>query len=153
MNVLIVYASQFGSTKRFAMVMGDALAKRHAVRVVSVEDARELTGDNVDLLLVGAPTQIHGLRLLARPFLATLRQHAFVGVASAAFDTRMEGPERRTGSAARAIGKRLVAAGCPVVAEPVGFVLTDFKGVPRVGEDERAIAWALTAADRIAVPV
>ena len=47
MNVLIVYGSQYGVTEHFAKLMGDALAARHTVRVLSVEDAHDVTGDDV----------------------------------------------------------------------------------------------------------
>jgi hypothetical protein len=66
MNDLVVYASQFGNTERLARVIGSALEPRHRVRVVATKDARALTGEDVDLLLVGAPTQMFGRRLLVR---------------------------------------------------------------------------------------
>ena len=110
-----------------------------------------LTGDDVDLLLIGAPTQVHGWRLLVRPFLTTLREQAFVGVATAAFDTRMGGPTLGTGSAAEAIAKRARAAGCRLVAPPTGFHVSEVHGHPLPGEEDRAVAWALAAAEAVAI--
>ena len=55
MNVLVVYASQFGNTERLARAIGAALEGRHNVRVIAAKDARALTGEGLDLLLVGAP--------------------------------------------------------------------------------------------------
>lgn len=60
--------------------------------MVRARDARALTGDGVDLLLVGAPTQMFGRRLLVRSFLDGLTRHGYGGVAVVAFDTRMGTP-------------------------------------------------------------
>ena len=151
MNVLIVYGTQYGTTEHIARRMGQALAARHIVQVAAVDEALPLTGDDVDLLLIGAPTQVHGWRLLVRPFLTTLREQAFVGVATAAFDTRMGGPTLGTGSAAEAIAKRARAAGCRRVAPPTGFHVSEVHGHPLPGEEDRAVAWALAAAEAVAI--
>ncbi len=100
MNLLVVYASQFGNTEHLAKTIGSALEPRHTVRVIAAKDARDLTGEGVDLLLVGAPTQMFGRRRLVRSFLDGLTRHGFSAVAAAAFDTRMGHPdpeERRRG--------------------------------------------------------
>jgi len=151
MNVLIVYGTQYGTTEHIARRMGEALAPRHVVRVADVDAALPLTGDDVDLLLIGAPTQLHGWRLLVRPFLNTLREQAFVGVAAAAFDTRMDGPARGAGSAAGAIARRVKAAGCRLVAPPAGFLVAHVHGDPMPGEEDRAAAWAIAAAEAVAI--
>ena len=39
MNVLVVYASQFGTTEKVARIIGGALEAWHTVRVVSTKDA------------------------------------------------------------------------------------------------------------------
>lgn len=141
MDILIVYGSQFGTTAHLARAMGDALAPDHTVRVLHARDAATTPGSEVDLLVVGAPTQMHGLRLLVRPFLATLGTRGYRDVAAAAFDTRASGPEDRTGAAADGIARRLTKAGCRIVRPPIGFVVDDWKGPLAAGEEARAIAW------------
>jgi flavodoxin len=143
-NILVVYASQYGNTQRIAGAVARALAVAHDVRVVHAPDAGVVTGDGVDLLLVGAPTQMRGLRNLADPFLAGLALRGFRGVAAAAFDTRLADLVQRT--AADVIAERLVQAGCRVVAAPAGFRVGGLEGPLADGEEERAARWALDVA-------
>lgn len=150
MNVLIVYGSQFGTTEHLARVMGEALTPEHRVQVVPEKSARSLTGEGLDVLLVGAPTQFGGQRILVRRFLNGLRDHGFAGVAAAAFDTRSPGEESKTGAAARIIEEQLRAAGCAVVAPPEGFIVPNYKGLAP-GEEVRARAWASNVVRSVAL--
>jgi flavodoxin len=151
MNVLVVYASQFGNTERLARVVGAALEPRHQVRVVRARDARALTGEGVDLLLVGAPTQMFGRRLLVRSFLDGLPSHGFGGVAAAAFDTRMGTPTQKNAAESEVIADRLQAAGGRLVVPPESFLVAGFTGPLVDGEEERATSWALGVAEHTAV--
>lgn len=141
MKILIVYGSQFGTTAHLARAMGDALAKDHGVRVLHARDAAAIHGSEVDLLIVGAPTQLHGLRLLVRPFLSGLGKRGYRDVAAAAFDTRGVGTPDQTGSAADGIASRLEKAGCRLITPPAGFVVVELKGPLATGEQDRAISW------------
>lgn len=149
MNVLVVYASQFGNTERLARAIGSALEPRHTVRVVATKDA--LTGDGVDLLFVGAPTQMFGRRLIVRSFLDGLKSHGFGGRAAAAFDTRMGTPTQRNAAASETIAARLQAAGCRLIVAPESFLVAGFIGPLVEGEEQRAKTWALDVAERLAV--
>ena len=142
MDILIVYGTQFGTTEHLARAMGDALSGEHAVRVLRPREAAMVAGADVDLVIVGTPTQMRGLRLLVRPFLNAVERQGYRDVAVAAFDTRMPGPEDQTGSAADAIARRLTSAGCRLVGVPEGFVVSDMKGPLAEGEEARAVAWA-----------
>jgi flavodoxin len=144
MNILIVYGTQFGTTGALAAAMASALEAEHSVRVLHERDARTVVADGIDLLIVGAPTQLGGHRLLGRAFLAELRQQGFMGVDAAAFDTHLAGAP---GSAAEVVAGYLQEAGCPLVVPPEGFVVTEFNGPPGPGEEERARAWAHHVAD------
>jgi flavodoxin len=151
MNVLVVYASQFGNTERLARAIGSALEPRHSVRVMAAKDARSLTGDGVDLLLVGTPTQLFGRRLLVRSFLDGLKSHGFSGRAAAAFDTRMGTPTEKNAAACETIAARLQAVGCRLVVPPESFLVAGFTGPLVEGEEERGKVWALDVAERLAV--
>jgi flavodoxin I len=152
MNIVIVYESQFGNTEQLARSMASALEDRHCVRVARGRAVNELTNDGIDLLFVGAPTQVHGLRLLVRPFLGGLRSRGFAGTPVAAFDTRMEGTKKSTGSAADVIAQRLQAGGCRLVAQPEGFVVSTLSGPLAAGEEDRGRAWALGVVEQLAIP-
>ena len=152
-NVVIVFGSQFGNTKHLAWAMAGALATRSEVRVIDADHAPRIAGLNVDLLFVGAPTQVHGLRLLVRSFLRGLDRRGFAGVPAVAFDTRLKGDPRWTGSEAAVIDARLTAAGCLVVAPPESFVVEGLEGPLAGGEEDRARAWAFPILESMALPV
>lgn len=151
MNILIVYGSQFGNTERLGRVIGSALEPRHSVRVVAASDARELSGEGVDLLIVGAPTQMFGRRLLVRTFLEGLKRQGFGGLAAAAFDSRMGTPTQKNAAEAEVIAGRLEASGCQLVVPPESFLVSGFTGPLMEGEEERARSWALGLVERVAV--
>ena len=144
MRILIVYASQYGNTQKLAQAMGRGLEPDHEVRVVHAPAALDVTAEGVDLLIVGAPTQMRGLRLLAKPFLVGLEGRGFGGLPAAAFDTRMGGFIQTVAS--DVIARHLVGAGCRLVAEPASFLVAGLDGPLVEGEEERAASWARSAA-------
>jgi flavodoxin len=152
MHVLIVYGTQFGTTHKLARAIGAALEADHDVRLLDPHEARDVTADGVDVLFVGAPTQMHGLRLLVRPFLEGLVEHGFAGMAAAAFDTRMPGPKERTGAESDVIASHLEQAGCRLVAPPESFLVAEFQGPLAEGEEARAQAWARSVVARVTMP-
>jgi flavodoxin len=152
-NVLVVYGSQFGNTERIARTIGAALEPRHSVEVVGARDARALGGNPLDLLIVGAPTQMFGRRLIVRSFLDGLKRQGFGNVAAAAFDTRMGTPTEKNAAASETIATRLQAAGCRLVAPPESFLVAGFTGPLVAGEEERAKRWALTLVEQVTVEV
>jgi flavodoxin len=139
-EILVVYGSQYGNTQRIAQAIARALSSEHHVRVIPASAASEIRGDDIDLLFVGAPTQMRGLRLLARPFLDGLVERGFVGTAAAAFDTRMDlGPQLLESTV---ISHHLVEAGCRLMMEPQSFLVLGLEGPLADGEEERAEVWA-----------
>jgi flavodoxin len=152
MNVLVVYGSQFGNTERIAKLIGAAFEPRHTVRVVGAKDARGLSGQGVDLLVVGAPTQMFGRRLLVRSFIDGLKRQGFGNIPVAAFDTRMGTPTEKNAAASETIAVRLQSAGCRLVVPPESFLVAGFTGPLVAGEEERAGRWAAEIAERLAVP-
>jgi flavodoxin len=150
-NVLVVYGSQFGNTERIARTIGASLEPRHHVQVVGARDARALTGGPIDLLIVGAPTQMFGRRLIVRAFLEGLKRQGFASIAAAAFDTRMGTPTQKNAAASETIAAGLEAAGCRLVAPPESFLVAGFTGPLMAGEEERARRWGASLAERIPV--
>ena len=121
------------------------------MRVVAAKDTRALTGDGVDLLVVGAPTQMFGRRLVVRAFLDGLKRHGFAGLAAAAFDTRMGTPTEKNAAAAEVIAGRLQAAGCRLTVTPESFLVAGFTGPLVEGEEERARTWASGVVEQLAL--
>ena len=169
----IVYESMFGATRAVAEAVADGLAECAHVSLLRVADADPGALDGVDLLVVGAPTHVHGMsrpstrkaageqagkpgsRVVLesgadagtgiREWLASVGQ---LDLAAAAFDTRLKGPSVFTGRASRPIRRRLARHGAHVVVHPESF-LVDTSGTLLPGETDRARAWAkqLTWAD------
>lgn len=174
-RAIIVYESMFGSTRRVAEAIAEGMRGSIAVTALPVKDAPE-TFPDAALIVVGAPTHVHGLSRPASRAEAgrwgddpnralTLEPDAEgIGVREwldscgtlpglfAAFDTRADMTELLSGSAAAAIDKRLRTAGSRPVAEKASF-LVDKDSVLGAGELDRARAWGRTLAQAIGAHV
>ena len=148
MNALIVYDSRFGNTERIARAIAEALE----CRSVGVGDVAPADVEGVDLLLVGGPTQVHGVSPALRAFLAGLPAHALQDVPAAAFDTRFPKARALTGSAAAGLARRLGRKGARLVAPPESFFVTDMEGPLVEGELERAAGWARGLREKAGLP-
>lgn len=169
MRSVVVFESWFGNTRRLAEAVVEALRDEGEVVLVSVDDPLPDLGE-VDLLVVGAPTHIHGLSSALSRGSAISQRHepGELGIgargwlqqapagdarAAAAFDTRSTGHVALVGSAARGIAKRLERRGYTLIAPPESFFVIATTGPLQAGEVERAGVWAkaLVAAARPAV--
>ncbi len=149
MNTLVVYESQFGNTKKVAEAIGKAFEAAGPVRVVSIERFEPAFITGVDLVLVGGPTQAHGLTRPMAKFLDDLAPKP-AGIPAAAFDTRIKGPVFLWGSAARDIAAKLRGAGFNLIGPQESFLVTMAKE-PELheGELERAASWASELRGRV----
>ena len=177
MRALVVYESMYGNTRVVASNIADGLRGTYEVTLVPVAAATADLIAQADLLVVGAPTHMHGLstassRQLARKAVAkpesglTLDPDAD-GLAlrdwlselagghglAAAFDTRLAGAPVLTGRASRGISRLLRRHGYRLITPPESFVVTKLNTLID-GESSRARAWgeALAAAAGLAVP-
>ena len=149
MKSLVVYHSQFGNTKKLADAIARRLEPSGSALVVSVESATPQELGSVDLLVIGGPTQAHGMSPAMRGLMSTVTRQAVGGAVAAAFDTRLAGPVLLTGSAARSIAGRLRNAGVKLVAEPASFLVKGKEPLLVDGELARAEAWADTLAAQV----
>jgi flavodoxin-like protein len=165
MRSLVVYESWFGNTRRVAEEIAAALAQEGDAEVVSVDEPLPAL-EAVDLLVVGAPTHIHGLSSKrSREGALTQGAHGEPGIGvrgwidslpegtcgprAAAFDTRAHKPVWLVGSAARGIARRLRGQGYTLVAEPESFFVHGTPGPLEEGELERAEEWGKTLANEV----
>jgi flavodoxin len=148
---LVIYVSHKGNTQRVAEVIGEVMSSHGVVDVLPVEEAPPIMEEDVDLLVVGGPTEGHGVTPDMSAFLQRLDAASVRGRAVAAFDTRVNWPRILSGSAADGIAKRLEAAGAMVIRPQGSFIVsTEPELLP--GELERAREWAESVA-RSVVPV
>lgn len=156
MRALVVYDSQWGNTEAIARAVGAVLGAETRVERAGNLRPRDLA--DLELLVVGSPTQ--GGRPLASvtQLLAELSRDALTTTHAAAFDTRLPAAERgfalrllmRTiGYAAPRIAKALEAKGARLVVPPEGFLVEDKEGPLKPGERERAVLWAASMRDAV----
>ena len=150
MNATVFYATRSGNTRLVAEAIAEGLRERMTVTVHPVEGgAGPLLADEVELVVVGGPTEGHGMSEPMKAFLDGLPADAVAGRTAAAFDTRVDWPRWLSGSAASGIRARLERAGArsPVASE--SFIVST---KPEVGPDEldRARRWGAELAAGVA---
>lgn len=163
MHALVLYESMFGNTRTIAEAvrrgMVAALGEGDQVRIVEVGQAPSSLPDDLDLIVVGAPTHAFSLSR------ASTRRDAFdkgdgsplvsagIGVREwiealdhpprvdvATFDTKVRKP-RLPGSAAKSARKALRRQGMHPVSSPTTFYVGGTTGPLLDGEADRARRW------------
>jgi flavodoxin len=154
MNSLVIYASHFGNTKRIGEAIAMGLRTRGTVTSLSADEASSRLPPEIDLVLIGGPTEQHGMTQSLRRFLDELAPGALQDISVAAFDTRLRWPQWLSGSAALGITEKLREAGAHVIAPPESFFIKGILGTGGrntaeldFGELDRATAWAKGIAD------
>jgi flavodoxin len=142
MKSVVIYDSQYGNTRHLAEVIAAELEVAGNVEVQNARTGRLGLPSDLELLVVGGPTQAHGVTHPVRAQLDTLAPHRLDGLAAATFDTRARGPRFLTGAASQGIAKRLEQKGARLVLEPESFLVEGTQGPLVEGELERARAWA-----------
>jgi Flavodoxin domain len=168
MRALIVFESMYGNTRAIAEAIAEGMGADAGVTVLAVHEAGPVPAD-VELLVVGGPTHMHGLSTsMSRGMAATAAKEDAAeldpsatqepglrhwlrdlerrgGSRAAAFDTRADAKAALTGSAARGIARRLRQNGYDVVGRE-SFLVEDAEGPLEAGELERARAWGANLA-------
>lgn len=149
MKSLVVYGSRHGNTHKLAEAIAFQLGKHGVVELVSAEKAPTVLPRQLDLIVVGGPTEAHRITEPVAQFLDRVGKDGLVGVAAAAFDTRLRWPEWLSGSAAAGIALRLDQARATMIAPEESFFVGGKLPVLEPGEIERAAAWAASLAARV----
>lgn len=139
MEIAVVYGSRSGNTRRIAEAIVEALRPAGRVRLMAAESA--VVDAGTDLLVVGGPTEGHGMTPPLTEFLDRLDR--LPDLRAAAFDTRLSWPRWLSGSAARQIAAGLKEAGATLIVPPESFLVTTGPELC-AGELERAARWGLT---------
>ncbi|MFH8250217.1 flavodoxin family protein [Microbacterium sp. B2969] len=162
-RVAVVYESMFGNTRRIAEAIAEGVLESATVEVRAVHGLEPwpLTSD---VVIVGAPTHVHGLSRASTRAEAVrwsedqardlqldesadgtgirewLKESPPKALLFVAFDTRADMPRIFTGSAAVAIDRKLRARGMSRLADPNSFVV-DKQSRLVDGEVDRAREW------------
>ena len=156
LHALVVYDSVYGNTEWVAHAIADGLKQHYTVRLVRATTVDLADLKEVDLLVVGAPTQRHQASPAMQKFLDGIPRRSLRGVSAVAFDTRYRMALFFSGSAAIEISRRLKHAGAAMVDEPQSFFMEPDrlggngrkhdKELLASGELERAQSWAASLA-------
>lgn len=148
MKSLVIYASTSGNTGKVAAQIADSLRQHGEVELFAV-DALPSTLPDSDLVVVGGPTEGHGMSKPMVQFVDRLDRRAVEGRLFAAFDTRVAWPRVLSGSAADGIARRLRKLGGKQLARPESFIVSTAPAL-EPGEIERAGKWAIELAGTVA---
>ncbi len=148
MKALIIYDSTFGNTECIARIIAHTLRVHDSVQVFSVEETNNIILKDADVLLIGCPTQRHGLTPAVRALLEGMPRGSLRGVSAAAFDTRYHMSAWKSGSAAPRIASKLKRAGAALILPPESFFVSSREGPLEDGELERAVHWAGTVLEQ-----
>ncbi len=173
MGALVIYESMFGNTRHVAEAVAAGLGEHVHVDVVEVSHAATTIQPDLDLLVVGGPTHVHGMTTARTRSSAAERaagqlvstgiglrewleqlEHVAGPIPAAAFDTRIDGPKVLTGSAAGSFSKHLRRLGFEIVSDPQSFVISTKapQGDALVdGELEEAREWGRALGARLPV--
>src|SRR5437868_1516625 len=91
MNTLVVYDSQYGNTARIAQAIADTLRAFGQAQALRVDPAHPVSFQEVDLLILGSPTQGMRPTPAMQSLLETVSSASLSGLAVACFDTRFRG--------------------------------------------------------------
>ncbi|AXH36083.1 flavodoxin [Humibacter sp. BT305] len=171
-NALVVYESEFGATRLIAEAITVGLRTGFASQCVSVADQFRDALEAAALIVLGAPTHVHGLTTVTSRgeawTMAQTRQDdlAFEGdeargmrewletvtlpstAVYATFGTRAHGPALLTGSAAAGIARRLRRRGLQLITEPMAFTVDEHHHLES-GQQKKAEAWGAELVSRI----
>lgn len=157
MRSIVIYASRYGNTRRLAEAIAEALHTRGDVQLLPADEVSSLQTDKIDLLVIGGPTEVHGMTPPIARIFKGLRRHALAGVATATFDTRIRGARWMTGSAASGMSRKLRHLGARLIAQEESFFVAGRNSpatgeTPQLepGEEERAMQWAASLAEMVA---
>jgi hypothetical protein len=151
----------YGDTRQIGEAVGAAFTGcGWDAQLCNVADAPVQVPADIDLLVVGAPTQAFGMSrsgsranaaaksnpenrslIGVREWISGLVQSRS-GMPCVVFDTRFAKPRLLTGSAAVAAAKALRRGGFTLVADPASFYVTTTTGPLASGELTRARRWA-----------
>jgi flavodoxin len=148
MRSIVIYASRSGNTRLIAEAIANALGPRGSVELHPIDQAPRTFTADTDLVVVGGPTEGHGMTEPVIGWLDGLTATALDGIAAAAFDTRLWWPRALSGSAASSIAKRLGQSGAWLAAREESFIVS-MKPALEPGELERAAVWAASLADAV----
>ncbi len=142
MDGVVVHDSSHVGPETLAQAVTATLARHGSCRLVHAVHVPSLAVLQCDVLVVTSPTYRLRPTRRMRALLAELLPDSLAGRYAAAFDSRPHVSNWKSGSAARAMARRLGASGAVLVVPPESFFVERVHGPLEEGELERAERWA-----------
>lgn len=151
MRALVMYDSAYGNTEKVAATITETLKAVARVKQLPADHVVLPDLKNIDLLVVGSPTQGGRPMKPTQDFISTLSTTSLKGIRVAAFDTRIDVSTQNLGLrslmktigfAAPKIARALRNKGGTLIAPPEGFIVGGKEGPITPEELSRAQAWA-----------
>lgn len=135
MQAVVIFDTQYGNTEQVARAIAQGLADLGPVDILAASTAIGRPQSPPDLLLIGGPTQRHGMSQALRAYVDALPRDGLRNTRVATFDTRYRMAPLLSGSAAKDAASRLRRSGLRLVAAPESFFIE--RDRPPDGEKRR----------------
>jgi menaquinone-dependent protoporphyrinogen IX oxidase len=89
MTSLVIFGSRHGNTRKVAEAIAGELRKHGAVHLVPAESGPAIPLEQMDLVVIGGPTEAHRMTEPVVRFFDRIGGGALAGKAAAGFDTRL----------------------------------------------------------------
>jgi flavodoxin len=139
-----VFDTSYGNTRKVAEAISETL-KESGIEAdaVRAKDAKKLSANDYDFLIVGSPTKFGTMSLRIRRFLGKVKGEEWLNKPFAAFDTENpENIERKESCAAGRIADKLAEKQMKQVLPVLKAAVPGWKGPLREGEIERTKEYA-----------
>lgn len=144
MTSLIVFDSYTGNTKLIAYTLSDSLSEFGKVIIKKTDEESIIDTKAADILVIGSPTERRKPTFMIQQFLSDLKSKNITDLSFAAFDTRLNSAEWKTGSAANWITKRLKKMNYNLLLSPESFLINPEDRNLVEYESRRASNWGKT---------
>jgi flavodoxin len=152
MNSVVIYASRYGNTKKIAEAIAEGLRSFGTTQLFAAHEAPTRLPEGTDLVVIGGPTEAHGMTEALTEVFNRMAPEALKGVVAATFDTRLRWPRWLAGSAGVGASNKLQQAGARIIAPAESFFVKNAEkgAAPNLepGELERATQWAAALAEQ-----
>jgi flavodoxin len=148
MNSVVIYGSRYGNTRKVAEAIAGVLQEHGEAHVFEADATPSSFLEKADLIVVGGPTEGHGMTGPIEQLFDRIGKVALAGKAAAAFDTRLRWPVWLSGTAASGIASNLRRAGAVLVMPQMSFLVAGKRPELEPGELLRAKEWGRAVAAR-----
>ena len=149
MKGIVVYDTSYGNTKKIGETIAETLKESELnVDLFHVKDAKKLSGNDFDFMVLGSPTKFGTMSFAVKSFVGNVKSEQWMNKPFAAFDT--ENPENvekaheenKEWSAAEKISKKLAEKNMSQLMPALKALVLGWKGPLVEGEIERTQNYA-----------